>query len=233
MEGLGSADILEFGRFRFDRRGRSLFRLDQAGKAALVPLGRTALDVLEMLVGAQGELVEREKIMQTVWRGKTVEDANLAVQISHLRDSLGRRSIQTVSGRGYRFVAPMKQPAANGHSVEPVSLQIVTRSRLSIVVLAFSDLSENRDQQYFADGITDDHVGDIAAGRWNPTVAIADCAPSAITGRHRRHGWAGAVSDRLQCSFSSSISFQQMLQLRRTQRELGEAGLSVDPTGIF
>ena len=89
MAELGSADILEFGHFRFDRRGRCLFRLDQGGRVNLVPLGRTALEVLEMLVGAQGELVEREKIMQTVWRGKVVEDSNLAVQISNLRDRIG------------------------------------------------------------------------------------------------------------------------------------------------
>jgi TolB-like protein len=162
MDGLGSADIFEFGRFRFDRRGRSLFRLDQEGKAALVPLGGTALGVLEMLVGAHGELVEREKIMQTVWRGKTVEDANLAVQISNLRESIGRRSIQTVSGRGYRFIAPIKQPSANAYVTAPVISQAVTRPRLSIVVLPFTNLSEDRGQQYFADAITDDLTNDLS-----------------------------------------------------------------------
>jgi DNA-binding winged helix-turn-helix (wHTH) protein len=107
MDGRGSANILEFGRFRFDRRGRYLFRLDPAGKAVLVPLGQTALDVLDVLLGRQGEVVEREDFKKTVWRGKTVEDANLAVQISNLRDSLGRSRIQTISGRGYRFIGPV------------------------------------------------------------------------------------------------------------------------------
>ena len=152
MDGLGSADILEFGHFRFNRRGRCLLRLDQAGKAALVPLGRTALDVLEMLVAAQGGLVEREEIMKTVWRGKTVEDCNLAVQISNLRDSLGRSRIQTISGRGYRFVVPPSRP----------NTDVVPRPRLSIVVLPFANLCEDRGQQYFADGITDDLTTDLS-----------------------------------------------------------------------
>jgi hypothetical protein len=39
--------FLEFARFRFDRRGPSLFRRNQAGKPVLLPLGRTALDLLD------------------------------------------------------------------------------------------------------------------------------------------------------------------------------------------
>jgi TolB-like protein/Tfp pilus assembly protein PilF len=162
MKGLGSADIFEFGHFRFDRGTHCLFRLDQRGKDTLVPLGRTALDVLDMLVDRQGEVVEREAIMRKVWRGKTVEDANLAVQISNLRDCIGRRSIQTISGRGYRFVAPAKQPSANAHLAEPLISALVARPRLSIVVLPFTDLSEDRGQQYFADGITDDLTTDLS-----------------------------------------------------------------------
>jgi TolB-like protein len=164
MDGLGSADTLEFGRFRFNRRGHCLFRLDQTGKAVLVPLGRTALDVLEMLVGAEGEVVERETIMETVWRGKVVEEANLAVQISNLRDSLGRSRIQTVSGRGYRFVAPVKRPDAEVHSAMPMISHggDHPRPRLSIAVLPFADLSEGQNQQYFADGITDDLTTDLS-----------------------------------------------------------------------
>jgi DNA-binding winged helix-turn-helix (wHTH) protein len=90
MKGLGSADIFEFARFRFDRRGPSLFRRSQAGKHVLLPLGRTALDLLDLLLERPGEVVEREEIMKKVWRGKTVEDANLATQIFNLRESIGR-----------------------------------------------------------------------------------------------------------------------------------------------
>jgi DNA-binding winged helix-turn-helix (wHTH) protein len=76
MGELGSADILEFGRFRFDRRGRCLYRLDKAGGLALLPAGRTALDILGLLAERPGEVVESEEIRRIVWRGKTVEDAN-------------------------------------------------------------------------------------------------------------------------------------------------------------
>jgi adenylate cyclase len=109
MGELGSPDILEFGHFRFDRRGRCLYRLNMAGDRMLLPAGRTALDILALLIERAGEVVESEEIRKIVWRGKTVEDANLATQVFHLRESVGRNRIQTVSGRGYRFVGRVRR----------------------------------------------------------------------------------------------------------------------------
>jgi adenylate cyclase len=164
MGELGSADIFEFARFRFDRRGHCLYRLDKAGDMALLPAGRTALDILGLLVEHAGEVVESEEIRKIVWRGKTVEDANLATQIFHLRESVGRNRIQTVSGRGYRFVGSVTRLNGDAGSTNPETLQsnALPRPHLSIVVLPFADLSENRTQQYFADGITADLTTDLS-----------------------------------------------------------------------
>src|SRR5260370_35590273 len=57
--------------------------------------------------------------MTTVWSGVIVEDSNLPTQISALRRILDRgpsqgSCIQTISGRGYRFVAPVTHPALGG-----------------------------------------------------------------------------------------------------------------------
>src|ERR1700730_9015670 len=119
MGELGSADIFEFARLRFDRRSRSLFRRNQAGELVLLPLGRTALDLLDLLIERAGEVVEREEFRKEVWRGKTVEDANLATQIFNLREAIGRNRIQTVSGRGYRFVGPVKRRGRAGGAALP------------------------------------------------------------------------------------------------------------------
>ena len=164
MKELGSAGIFEFARFRFDRRGPSLFRRNQAGKHVLLPLGRTALDLLDLLLGRPGEVVEKQEIMKEVWRGKTVEDANLATQVFNLREAIGRNRIQTVSGRGYRFVGPVKRLNGDARSTNPEMPQSapLARPRLSTVVLPFADLSEGERQQYFADGITEDLTTDLS-----------------------------------------------------------------------
>src|SRR5438132_3235238 len=119
MEELGSADIFEFARFRFERRSRCLYRLDKAKEFVFLPVGRTALDVLALLIERPGEVIENEEIRKEVWRGKTVEDANLATQIFNLREAIGRNRIQTVSGRGYGFVGPVRRLNSNAGAALP------------------------------------------------------------------------------------------------------------------
>src|SRR5262249_18201983 len=73
-----------------------------------VSIGSRAFDLLELLVARPGRLVSKSEIIDTVWGGSAVEEANLTVQISALRRILdqGHRQnscIQTVPGRGYRF----------------------------------------------------------------------------------------------------------------------------------
>jgi predicted ATPase/DNA-binding winged helix-turn-helix (wHTH) protein len=82
-----------------------------------VAIGQRALDVLLALVRRHGELVTKDELMREVWPGITVEENNLAVHISALRKILGQTDdgksyVQTVAGRGYRFVAPMTHDAA-------------------------------------------------------------------------------------------------------------------------
>ena len=164
MDERGSADILLFDGFRFDRRGGCLFRLDHAGAVEPVPLGGRALGLLGLLIERHGELVSKDAIMNTVWSGRVVEEANLNVQIAKLRDILGHGCIQTVHGYGYRFIAPVTRPEPGMPDAMPVPPHdgAPSRSRLSIVVLPFADLGEDRTQQYFADGITEDLTTDLS-----------------------------------------------------------------------
>jgi TolB-like protein len=132
-------------------------------------LARAALDVLRVLLGRPGDLLSRDEIMVVAWPGTVVEDNNLTVQISTLRRVLDRDRaedgcIQTVPGRGYRFVAPVRRVDTDAHSAIQAISQGSKRSlpRLSIVVLPFTNLSDDREQQYFADGITDDVTTDLS-----------------------------------------------------------------------
>jgi DNA-binding winged helix-turn-helix (wHTH) protein len=82
---------------------------------AAVPLGSRAFDVLMVLIEARGALVTKDQIMARVWPDTVVEENNLVVQISALRKALGedRDLIRTVPGRGYRFIAEIRSPAAD------------------------------------------------------------------------------------------------------------------------
>lgn len=108
MDHPNSTESLFFQGFRLDRRG--LFRVDATGKTEPIALGSRAIDLLLLLADRQGELLPKDLIIREVWPGMAVEESNLTVQISALRRAVdqGRvrgSCIQTIPGRGYRFVA--------------------------------------------------------------------------------------------------------------------------------
>jgi DNA-binding winged helix-turn-helix (wHTH) protein len=112
MDTLSSSDVFLFGSFRFDRRGGVLLRCCDDGRYLAVSIGSRAFAVLGVLIARPGDPVSRDQIMRAAWPGTVVEEGNLAVQISALRRILdagtqGESCIQTVSGRGYRFVPHM------------------------------------------------------------------------------------------------------------------------------
>jgi TolB-like protein len=169
MDGCGVSDNLLFDGFRFDRRGGCLFRLSELGIPEPLPLGSRSLRLLGVLLERQGELVSKDAIMEAVWPGRVVEEANLNVQISKLRHllDLGREHgscIQTVPGYGYRFVVPVSpaEPDIRSFRSSIPQRDMVPRPRLSIVVLPFANISGGPEQQYFADGIAEDLATDLS-----------------------------------------------------------------------
>jgi pimeloyl-ACP methyl ester carboxylesterase len=95
-----------FGPFRLERRER---RLSREGKA--VPLTPKVFDLLCLLVENAGHVMTKEQIMDQIWAGTVVEEANLVQSVSVLRRALGHGPhnpfVETVSRVGYRFVAPV------------------------------------------------------------------------------------------------------------------------------
>src|ERR1700756_229975 len=134
MDALAPAEVLLFEGFLFDRAEGSLLREDAPQGAEPLTLGSRAAALLKLLVDQQGTLVTKDEIFAAVWPGTAVEEANLTVQISALRRILDRgrehgSCIQTVPGRGYRFVAPVTPaalptlPRANGHTAPTMNYQ--------------------------------------------------------------------------------------------------------------
>jgi TolB-like protein/cytochrome c-type biogenesis protein CcmH/NrfG len=169
-----------FGRFRLDLERRRLLRDEQP-----VRLGSRALEILCVLASAEGRVVSKNDLMAQVWRGTVVEENNLHVHISALRKALdqgggGQSYLVTVPGRGYRFIgfedscepelgtSALRQRMSlseklASHPPAAMSMPSPTAApRLSIVVLPFANLSDDKEQQYFADGLTDDLTTDLS-----------------------------------------------------------------------
>ncbi len=103
----------EFGDYRLDARRRVLSRADGTS----VPLKSKVFETLLYLVEHNGELLDKDALMQAVWPKLVVEESNLNKNISVLRQVFGEtpdehRFIVTEPGRGYRFVAEVRRVAA-------------------------------------------------------------------------------------------------------------------------
>lgn len=133
---------LAFGPFTLLPGQRRLLRGEDE-----VALGPRAFDLLCELLRQPGELVERTALLQRVWRGLIVEEANLHVQVSLLRKAIGADAVATIPAQGYRFAWPVRTPAM------PAA---VASKRLSVIVLPFVEPAAADDQGYFADALTDD-----------------------------------------------------------------------------
>ncbi|MBV8893324.1 MAG: winged helix-turn-helix domain-containing protein [Acidobacteria bacterium] len=190
MGALGTSDIFLFEHFRFDRRG--LFRREESGGFVPLKVGSRAEDILGILIERVGDLVSKDEIIAKVWSGTIVEESNLTVQISTLRRFLDDRSaescIQTVPGRGYRFVAPVTRCTSDifgtpaGIDAAPSSgvTAIVAEKpegplplpeRPSIAVLPFANMSADPEQDYFADGISEEIITGLSKLRWFFVIA--------------------------------------------------------------
>jgi DNA-binding winged helix-turn-helix (wHTH) protein len=185
-----SSEIFLFGEFRLDRDGGGLFRRDADGIFVPVAVGSRALEILAVLVERQGEIVPKEEIIVASWPRTMVAEGNLFVQIAALRRILdaaqSRQScIQTVIGRGYRFVAPVTRVEAappgisssisdsRGGGPEPedgrgalLAAGLPAPDKPSIAVLPFANLSGDPEQEYFADGMVGEIITALSRIRW-------------------------------------------------------------------
>lgn len=100
---------LEFGEFLLDQKEKTLLRNGER-----LPINPKTFQLLVTLLEERGHLIEKERLMKTLWPDSFVEDANLAFTVSLLRKTLGDdpqnpRFIETVPRRGYRFIGQTVQ----------------------------------------------------------------------------------------------------------------------------
>ncbi|HEX8144440.1 MAG TPA: winged helix-turn-helix domain-containing protein [Pyrinomonadaceae bacterium] len=106
------AHFYDFGPYRVDASKRLLLRDGEP-----VPLTSKAFDTLFTLVSRSGEVLEKSELMTTLWPDRFVEENNLTQNVSTLRKALGEtrsehRYIVTIPGRGYSFVAAVREVCA-------------------------------------------------------------------------------------------------------------------------
>lgn len=161
---------LAFGPFILDRQSGRLLR-----EGRPVAVSSKGLQLLEALVGSSGQVLTKAELMRAAWGDTAVEESNLSVQIAALRKQLGPTAdggdwITTIPRVGYRFVGlPAQGPLEKIGKLEPSPTE--RERRPSIAVLPFANLSGEKEQEYLADGITEDIITALTRFRWFFVIA--------------------------------------------------------------
>ena len=158
--------LYRFGEFTVDADQRVLLR---HGKPLL--LAPKVLETLLTLVQNGGRIIEKEELMKRLWPDSFVEESNLTYCIVQLRKTLGDearhpRYIETIPKRGYRFIVDVEEVLNDIHEKDDraASSAVITEGRVaSIAVLPFLDMSPDRDQDYFCEGLADELINSLAS----------------------------------------------------------------------
>ena len=145
---------VSFGHHRFEPASGRLWA-DQRE----LRLTRKAASVLGLLLERAGQPVTKQELFASVWSNTVVSDDALTTCIQELRKALGDdakqpRYIETRHRYGYCFVAELTQSAPAG-TPEPAP---AVQNLPAIAVLPFMDMSPERDQDHFCEGLAEELI---------------------------------------------------------------------------
>ena len=166
-----------------------------------------AFRVLMYLIEHRDRVVSKEEILAAIWEGIVVSDNALTRAIAQVRKAIGDdakcpRYVETVQRVGYRLVAEVHPlPTAhvadgseyasvkNSETDESADSEAVLRGkrmtvsdRPGIAVLAFANLSDDKENEYFADGLAEEILNSIA--RISELRVIARTSSFAFRDKH-------------------------------------------------
>jgi TolB-like protein/Tfp pilus assembly protein PilF len=176
--------IMRFGTFEVDLESRELRK-----HGMLVRLEEKPFRILQLLLEQAGHVVTRRALREKLWPDTHVGyDQNLNTAVNKLRELLGdsaqsSRFIETLPRLGYRFIAPVMIPARSS------SLD----AKKMLAVLPFENLGADPEQEYFADGLTEEMISHL--GQLEPRRLGVIARTSAIQYKNTRKSIAEIASE--------------------------------------
>jgi TolB-like protein len=168
--------------------------LRRSGEA--VAIEPQVFDLLIYLIRNRDRIVSKDELIEAVWQGRAISDAALSSRLSAARRAIDdngddQRLIRTIHKRGFRFIGSvedaglveadplveangaLRQVAATRDSNEATSRApaLPLPDKPSIAVLPFQNISGDPEQDYFADGLTEDIITGLSRQRWFFVIA--------------------------------------------------------------
>lgn len=193
--------------YRFDAFECDTDKFELRKNGARVAIEPQVFSVIQFLIENRERMISKTDLINAVWDGRIVSDAAVSSRIRSARQALEdsgktRRLIQTVHGRGFRFVAKVAEEvtrpvsiAVKGAVSEPAGqttqrgdgLALPARKGCpSIAVLPFDDFSVNQHDGFFAAGLTEEVVANLS--RFHDLFVFSRSTTAALTGQQATIG---------------------------------------------
>lgn len=190
---------LAFGDYCLDDGRRELRRGSE--QVALEP---QVLDLLLYLVQNRDRVVTKDDLIAAVWDGRIISESTLTSRINAARKAVGdsgerQAVIKTYARKGFRFVGDIRverQSDGESRGISPPGAEAASLAKTSgpeggrtvldwggrpaVAVLPFKNLSDDPEQEYFSEGITEDIIA--ALSRHRSLVVIARNSSFAFKG---------------------------------------------------
>ena len=187
---LGREDALLI--YKFENYSLDPARRELRCGAELVPIEPQIFDLLQHLIGHRERVVTKDDLIAEVWQGRIVSDSTLSSSITAVRHAVGdngeqQRLIRTFARKGLRFVGlvyeeldpegksisrPLSHIEGDEAVPRPHAKQILPLpDKPSIAILPFANISGDHEQEYFADGMTEDLTTALSQFRWLFVIA--------------------------------------------------------------
>ena len=148
--------------------------------AAVVSVTPQVFDLLDYLIRNRGRVVSKDDLIDAIWSGRSVSDAALATRLNAARSAIGdsgqqQRLVKTLPRKGFRFVGSVREtqrlsdaPVADDqmkHRKPVETPALALPDKPSIAVLPFQNLSDDPEQEYFADGMVEDIITGLSRSK--------------------------------------------------------------------
>ncbi|CAN7749777.1 winged helix-turn-helix domain-containing tetratricopeptide repeat protein [Bradyrhizobium sp. LjRoot220] len=144
------------------------------------------LDLLVYLIQNRDRVVTKDDLIDSVWGGRIVSDTTLTSRIYAARRAVGdsgrnQQLIRTIARKGLRFIGDVRMQSDDdaAQAIDPQANEAPALAqpapalpdRPAIAVLPFSNMSDDPEQEYFSDGISEDIITALSKLRWFFVIA--------------------------------------------------------------
>lgn len=218
VQGNGSLRYL-FEGYAIDTDRRELYR-----GSDVVSIAPQVFDLLEYLLRNRGRVVSKDDLINAIWNGRVVSDAALTTRLNVARSVVGdsgyeQRLIKTLPRKGFRFVGPVVETPGSACAAVAGSPAIAPADRPSIAVLPFQNMSDDPEQEYFADGMVEDIITGLSRSKSLFVIA-----------RHSTFAYKGKIVDIKQVGRELGVRYVLEGSVRKAGNRVRITGQLIDAT---